>query len=68
MGRERCLWDQEVAARGDRGADRDSGGSRSTELTAELRLRLRAVEGRGGGRGVKLHPLGWGVGGTLLQV
>ena len=37
---------QEVAARGDRGADR---GSRSMELRAELRLRLSLTPGGGVG-------------------
>lgn len=67
-GRERCLRDQEVAARGDRGADRGSRGSGGMELRAELRQAESHPGGRGGGREVKLHPLGWGVGGVLLQV
>lgn len=64
MGRERCLRDQEVAARGDWGADRDSRGHRSTELAAEL----RQAESRGGawlGQSSQASSLGVGSGGHV---
>lgn len=46
------------------------GQRRQQELGAQGRAETQAEShrGRGGGREVKLHPLGWGVGSALLQV